>query len=169
MKVLIIEDEELAVRKLQKTLQSVDAGAEAIAAALAEATAEPATEAVTEDVTEDTGNQDAPLGPPLTAGETDALRVAVKQCWALGSLSSEAMRTTVTVRLDVGQDGRPDTGSIRMTGFDGGPQAAAELMFEVARRAIIRCGKNGFSLPQDKYDQWKDLELVFDPNGMRMR
>ncbi len=30
MKVLIIEDEELAVRKLQKTLQSVDAGAEVV-------------------------------------------------------------------------------------------------------------------------------------------
>ena len=105
----------------------------------------------------------------MTSGERDALRVAVKQCWNVGSLSSEALRTTVTVRVDVGEDGKPDAASIRMTGYEGGSEAAASMMFEVARRAIIRCGKNGYPLPADKYDQWKDLELVFDPNGMRMR
>lgn len=140
-----------------------DPAADAIAAALAEAAAEPATDPA------DSGGQDAPQGPPMTSGERDALRVAVKQCWNVGSLSSEALRTTVTVRVDVGEDGKPDAASIRMTGYEGGSEAAASMMFEVARRAIIRCGKNGYPLPADKYDQWKDLELVFDPNGMRMR
>jgi len=60
-------------------------------------------------------------------------------------------------------------GSIRMTDFDGGSDAAARTMFAAARSAIARCGRTGFPLPPEKYDQWKDLELVFDPNGMRLR
>ncbi len=141
--------------------ETVDAEAEAIAAALAEATAEvPA---------EDNGAGDAPTGPPMTSGDIDAMRVAVKQCWNLGSLSSDAMRTTVTVRVSLGPDGVPDVGSIRMTGSEGGTDASAGIMFTAARSAIARCGRSGFPLPPEKYDQWKDLELVFDPNGMRLR
>jgi len=60
-------------------------------------------------------------------------------------------------------------GSIRMTGFEGGTDADATKVFQAARSAISRCGRNGFPLPPEKYDTWKDLELVFDPNGMRMR
>ena len=138
-----------------------DPEAEAIAAALAEATAEtPA---------EDNGAAEAPTGPPMTAGDIDAMRVAVKQCWNLGSLSSDALRTTVTVQLSLGPDGVPDIGSIRLIGSEGGTDASARIMFTAARSAIARCGKRGFPLPPEKYDQWKDLELVFDPNGMRLR
>ena len=137
----------------------------AIAAALAEATAEP----VAEPAAETGGQTDAPEGPPMTAGEIDDMRVAVKTCWNLGTLSSDAMRVTVTVRLSVGQNGVPDGASIQMVGAEGGDAAAAKQIYDTARRAIIRCGKNGFPLPPEKYDTWKDLELVFDPNGMRLR
>ena len=56
-----------------------------------------------------------------------------------------------------------------MTGYEGGEEGAATQVFEAARRAIIRCSKDGLPLPTDKYDSWKDLELVFDPTGMRLR
>ena len=111
----------------------------------------------------------APPGPPMTSGEQDALRVAIKKCWNLGALSSEAMRTTVTVSVFLGQDGTPDLSSLVMIGSEGGTEASAEKMFEVARRAIARCGKAGFPLPPEKYETWKELELVFDPDGMRLR
>jgi hypothetical protein len=75
----------------------------------------------------------------------------------------------VTISVDMGEDGVPDAGSIRMTGYDGGDESSAKMMFEVARRAIIRCGKGGYPLPPEKYAQWKELELVFDPSGMRLR
>jgi hypothetical protein len=141
--------------------ETKDAEAEAIAAALAEATAEtPA---------EDNGASDAPTGPPMTSGDIDAMRVAVKQCWVLGAVSSDAARTTVTVQVSLAENGVPNAGSIRMIGSEGGSDAAANIMYEVARRAIIRCGAKGFPLPPEKYDQWKELELVFDPNGMRLR
>jgi hypothetical protein len=110
-----------------------------------------------------------PSGPPMTDGEKDALRVAVQQCWNVGSLSTDALQTTVVVAVSMSRDGRPDTGSIRMLSFDGGSQAAAQQAYEAARRAIIRCGANGFALPADKYDQWRDIEMVFNPERMRIR
>ena len=47
--------------------------------------------------------------------------------------------------------------------------AAALQAYEAARRAIIRCGTNGFDLPQESYDRWRQIELVFNPEGMRLR
>ncbi|WP_417728792.1 energy transducer TonB, partial [Roseovarius sp.] len=111
----------------------------------------------------------APSGPPLTSGEKDALRVAVQQCWNVGSLSTEALGTTVVVSVRMGEDGKPDNGSIRMDSFSGGGDAAARQAFEAARRAIIRCGANGFDLPTDKYDQWRDIEMTFNPESMRIK
>jgi hypothetical protein len=93
----------------------------------------------------------------------------VQQCWNVGSLSTEALGTTVVVSVRMGEDGRPDNGSIRMDSFSGGGDAAARQAFEAARRAIIRCGANGFNLPADKYDQWRDIEMTFNPESMRIK
>ncbi len=111
----------------------------------------------------------APSGPPLTRGEKDALRVSVQQCWNVGSLSSDALRSTVTVSVSMAQDGRPDAGSIRMIGFEGGTEAGARQAYEAARRAIIRCGASGYDLPIDKYAQWRNIEMTFNPEGMRLK
>jgi hypothetical protein len=87
----------------------------------------------------------------------------------VGSLSTDALSTTVVVAVSMSPDGRPDTGSIRMLSFEGGAEAAAQQAYEAARRAIIRCGANGFALPPEKYDQWRDIEMVFNPERMRIR
>ncbi len=108
-------------------------------------------------------------GPPMTSGQRDALRVAVQQCWNVGSLSSDALRTTVVVAVSMTEDGRPMNDSLRMLSYEGGSAEAARQAFESARRAIIRCGANGFSLPRDKYDQWRDIEMTFNPENMRIR
>jgi hypothetical protein len=141
---------------------------DAVAAALAEALAE---EAAAEPAAEPSQSAatDLPVGPPMTAGEKDALRVAVNACWNVGALSMEALRTTVTVGFSVGQDGVPDAGSITLVDSAGGSDTATRQAYEAARRAIIRCGARGFPLPPEKYEQWKNIEIVFDPNGMRMR
>jgi hypothetical protein len=131
-----------------------DAVAEALAAELAVADSG------------DQGGNTAPAGPPMSSGEKDALRVAVERCWNVAALSTEALRTTVTVAVSVGRDGTPEAASVRMIGSSGGSDAAARQAYEVARRAILRCGSEGFPLPPEKYDTWKDLELVFNSNGI---
>ena len=112
---------------------------------------------------------DRPVGPPLTSGEREGLRVAVSQCWNVGAMSSEAMRTTITVGVNMNEDGKPNNGSIKLLGFEGGSDAGARAAFEVARRAIIRCGARGFPLPVDKYAHWRNIEMRFDPEQMRFK
>lgn len=108
-------------------------------------------------------------GPPMTAGEKDALRVSVQQCWNVGSLSSEALRVTVTVLVQMNENATPDNGSIRMIGSEGGSGDAVRQAFEAARRAIIRCGARGFPLPAEKYGEWAEIEMVFNPEKMRIK
>ncbi|MFL4470473.1 hypothetical protein ACERZ8_11505 [Tateyamaria armeniaca] len=115
------------------------------------------------------GEEDVPQGPPLTAGEKDALRVAVSSCWNVGSLSTEALGTTVVVTVDMTQDGKPVNSSIRLASHSGGSAAAANQAFEAARRAIIRCTRDGYGLPADKYGQWKEIEMTFNPERMRIK
>ncbi len=129
--------------------------ADAIAAAVADAANTPAPA--------------ASAGPPLTAGQRDGFRIAVQNCWNVGSLSSEALQITVTVGVEMARDGRPETGSIRLIEFTGGSSAAAQQAYEAARRAIIRCGTNGYDLPEDSYAHWQSVEMVFNPEGMRLR
>jgi len=112
---------------------------------------------------------EAPSGPPLTGGEKDALRVAVQACWNVGSLSSDALATTVVVGVSMNRDGTPDTGSIRMLSSDGGSASATKQAFETARRAIIRCGAKGYNLPTEKYSRWQDIEMTFNPERMRIK
>ena len=138
-------------------LEERDPLADAIAAAVAEAaTAPPAVPAT-------------PAGPPLSAGQRDGLRLAVQQCWNVGSLSSEAMQTVVTVSVQMSRDGRPETGNIQMIDSRGGSDAAARQAFEAARRAVIRCGASGYDLPEESYDHWRVIEITFNPEQMRLR
>lgn len=130
---------------------------DAVAAALAEALA---TESSAPPV---------PQGPPLSVGEKESLRVAVSSCWNVGSLSTDALGTTVVVSVAMTQDGKPVTSSIRMASSSGGSEQAARQAFEAARRAIIRCGAKGFELPVEKYSQWQDIEMTFNPERMRIK
>ena len=110
-----------------------------------------------------------PSGPPLSSSERDGLRVAVQQCWNVGSLSSEALNVTVIVAVSMAENGKPDNGTIRMTSFSGGSETSANQAFEAARRAIIRCGAKGFDLPAEKYEQWREIEMTFNPERMRIK
>jgi len=136
-----------------------DSIADAVAAALSEAAAEPA----------GTNGTVENAGPPMTDGEKDALRVAVQACWNVGTLSSDALKTSITVGVTVALNGVPDAASIRMIGFEGGTEASARQAYEAARRAIIRCGTKGFQLPPEKYDHWRNIEMTFNPEKMRIK
>ncbi|RME16810.1 MAG: energy transducer TonB, partial [Alphaproteobacteria bacterium] len=108
-----------------------------------------------------------PAGPPLTRGERDGLRVAVQRCWNVGSLSTDALATTVVVLVKMAPDGRPE--SVDLVSSSGGNQTATRRAFEAARRAVIRCGLRGYPLPAEKYAQWREIEMTFDPSNMRIK
>jgi len=110
----------------------------------------------------------APSGPPLTSGEKTGLRVAVQECWNVNP-SSESARITVTVAVSMKKDGTPVASTIRMISASEGNAAAQRSAFDAARRAILRCAKSGYKLPIDKYDRWRDIEMTFNPDKMRIK
>lgn len=105
-------------------------------------------------------------GPPMTGAERDGFRVAVNRCWNVDP-GSVAARVTVEVGFSLDREGKV-AGDVRLLGSDG-DQSATNTAFEAARRAILRCQSSGYQLPPDKYEQWKDVVITFDPSGMRMR
>lgn len=108
----------------------------------------------------------APLGQPLSLSEREQFRVAIQQCWNIGALSLEAARMDVSVEFRMAPDGRPDAGSLRLVDQRGGSQFAAQNAFEVARRAIMMCGRNGYALPPEKYGRWREVIVDFRPDGI---
>jgi len=104
-------------------------------------------------------------GPPLSQGERDGLRVAVSRCWNFGALSTDAATVTVVVGMDMTLDGAPS--NLRLVSQTGGPSVAAQQAFDTARRAILRCAP--FPLPPEQYDQWRTIEMTFNPEEMRRR
>ncbi len=115
------------------------------------------------------GQDDAPSGPPLTSGEKDAMRLAVSKCWNVGSLSTDALQTVVVVGFSLTPDGKVVGGSLQLLDSSGGSSGAAKQAYEAARRAILRCGAKGYDLPADKYAQWQDIEITFNPERMRIK
>ena len=129
---------------------------DAIAAALAAAAAVEAPEV------------SAQPGPPMTGSEQEGFRLAVNACWNVDP-GSQAARVTMSVAFSLDRDGRVQ-GEVRQVGATGGDAGATEIAFQAARRAILRCqGQGGYNLPAEKYEQWREVEITFDPSGMRLR
>lgn len=110
---------------------------------------------------------DVPAGPPMTGSEKEGFRVAVNACWNVDP-GSQAARVTMVVAFSLDQSGKV-IGDVRKVSASGGDAGAEDIAFQAARRAILRCQSGGYQLPADKYDQWKDVEITFDPSGMRLR
>jgi len=109
-----------------------------------------------------------PSGPPMSSGEKDALRLAVQACWVVDPGARWA-QTTVTVAMNMTQDGKVVGSSLRMIASEGGDASTADAAFGAARRAILLCQKDGFPLPAEKYGQWQEIEMTFNPERMRIR
>ncbi len=109
-------------------------------------------------------NADASQGPLMTKSEMDRIQMAVTRCWQIDT-GPDAV--TVVLGVSMNPDGTPVTGSVRLISAEGGTEAGQQMAFEKAKRAVLFCGKGGYPLPPEKYEQWKNIEMVFDPKSMR--
>lgn len=105
----------------------------------------------------------------LAIGEKNAFRRELGLCWNFTALSKDAQKITIVVAFSLDEKARPLHQTIKMISANSGGVQAQRNAFEAARRAIIRCGSKGFSLPPEKYSQWKDMEVKFNPSLMRLR
>jgi hypothetical protein len=110
---------------------------------------------------------DLPAGPPMTGSETEGFRLAIGECWVVDT-GGRSANVKVTVAFSLDRSGKVAS-DVRQVTAEGGEQAAVDTAFRAARTAILRCGASGYDLPADKYDQWREVEITFDPSGMRLR
>ncbi|WP_157966454.1 hypothetical protein [Oceanibium sediminis] len=145
------------------------AEAEAQAARDAEQTPAPAETATeTAQSGEPAGAPDTPVGPPLSVGEKDALRLAVQRCWNIPAGLENASDLRVVVAVELDPSGRI-IGAPRLIEPASADRREIVAAFDAARRALLRCQQGGYDLPRDKYEHWKNLEVAFDPKGMLAR
>lgn len=105
----------------------------------------------------------------LSAADTDMLRLNIESCWNVGILSTEALGVVVTIAFEMTADARPVPGSIRLVDAQGGSAAAQQAAFDAGRQAIVQCGINGYGLPPDLFEQWRLVEITFNPARMSTR
>jgi hypothetical protein len=107
------------------------------------------------------GQQDA-----MTMDLVDALRNQIAQCWSAPVGSPHPERLIVEMEVFLNPDGSvaqpPQLGadSASAVGSDPFMRAAAEA----AKRAIYVCAP--YKLPGDRYQTWRDLNVIFDPRKM---
>ena len=96
------------------------------------------------------------------------LRSRIYNCWSV-NVGTKAAKVTVTVGMELKPDGKIVPYSIKMKTYKGGTEDDAKIAFQAVRRAALRCQKSGFYLPKEHFENWKYVELTFDPNEMRKR
>ncbi len=106
----------------------------------------------------------APLGPQLTTSEIDLVKAQIERCWNPPAGAKEAHDLIVDIEATVAEDGRVVTAQITSTARMGDPfyRAAAES----ALRAVLNPQCLPLKLPPDKYEQWKTLDLTFNPKDL---
>jgi outer membrane biosynthesis protein TonB len=102
----------------------------------------------------------------MTADLADALRGQIQQCWnpPVGSPHPEELVVDFEVFLNqdgsIAQTPQLSGDSASTASHDSFTRAAAEA----ARRAIYTCAP--YKLPGDRFSQWHDITLTFDPRQM---
>lgn len=108
----------------------------------------------------------AQTGPPLTGAEKGALVLAVQECWNVPVGVQDAGNLVVVLSVALTEDGNL-AGNPELLEPAGTPQGLIKQAYEAGRRALIRCAP--YDLPKEKYAQWKQLEVVFNPRNMVLR
>ena len=126
---------------------------------------------VTEDLPE---VKDATSPPPaptaafsdtLTMSEMDALRRQLSNCWSIQAGARYAEELVVEVRLIVSPDRRVLSATV-VDQFRYGQDSYFRAAADSAIRAVNSPQCEVLQLNPDKYEQWKDLIVEFDPKDM---
>ncbi|WP_298257676.1 energy transducer TonB [uncultured Litoreibacter sp.] len=143
--------------------------AETTAPSLADSINSAVAEANTETAVSDNENPGGGTSSPITRQEEGAFILGIQKCWNVGALGTDALAVSVVVGFKLDQAAKPDVGSIKLISSKGGSGAAVDKAYQAARRAIIICGSDGYNLPLDKYDQWREVQVSFNATSKEIR
>lgn len=102
-------------------------------------------------------------GDAMTASEIDLLRAQMYECWRAPLDAPYPEKLKVKIRARLNPDGtlsnNPEVLNLGQIKRSGDPfwQAAADS----ARRAVLKC--QPYTLPADKYAQWRETIMNFNP------
>jgi len=126
---------------------------------------EPQRQVATADALNDTANLGAANGAPsaqMSQSEIDALRARISSCWSPPPGIDANSKVFVVLRVLFKPDGslQGEPVLVEATASSLGPALA-----DSAKRALLLCQPFTMLMPAH-YDQWKDLELKFDPHEL---
>jgi len=107
----------------------------------------------------------APLGSQMSMSEMDALRQQLAQCWRVLPGARDAATLIVDIEVTVGMDKRvQDARFVDQLRYnsDSFYRAAADSAMAALRSPMC----TPLMLPDNKYDQWKNMTVRFDPKEM---
>ena len=107
----------------------------------------------------------APLGSQLTTSEKDTIVAQIEKCWSPPLGAKDAKNLVITLRVQLASDGTAQTVQVVDQGrynSDGFFRAAADS----AVRAIHNPNCVPLKVPPDKFDEWKNMTLNFDPRDL---
>ncbi|MEM9263008.1 MAG: hypothetical protein AAGA22_05465, partial [Pseudomonadota bacterium] len=108
-------------------------------------------------------------GATLSASDITKLRSAVSRCWNASAIVGAPQPEKLKVRLEVrlNRDGTlvrsPKVLNATQINLSG--NRFWKVAEQNAIRAVSQCQPYDF-LKQDRYDDWKEIEFVFDPTQM---
>ena len=114
---------------------------------------------------ENTGANAESLGETLTATQVDQIRNTIRKCWHFPAGLKDAETLVVDIKMELDRSGyvkRAEVVDKTRMRRDSGFKIAAEN----AQRAVLDPRCNPLPLPKEKYEEWKDLELSFNPKDM---
>lgn len=85
---------------------------------------------------------------------------AISQCWDVGSTSKDTLSSIVVLEVKLRTNGSAE--SVSMISGDGPSEASVRSAYEIARRAVMRCAKNGAPWPA------QTITLKFDYKALRV-
>ena len=105
---------------------------------------------------------DALNAKPLAQRWIIDLRDSVAKCWVVDR-SKKYSKISVTLGVSFDRKGTLLSDSIYLVSASDGSSNDINLAYQSARRAILRCAGDGYDLPDDKYEIWKQMEIQFIP------
>jgi len=154
------------VRKPEKKIDDLDAILKSVEQnAKAEESKKPTEKAVKEPEKNTAKSENYDNTAPLSMSETDAIRNQFQKCWIVPAGAKDAANLIVTLHITLNEDGSvvdvQRVGDQNRYNSDSFFQAATDS----AIRAVRKCSplKN---LPTDKYSNWREMDLTFNPKDM---
>jgi hypothetical protein len=107
----------------------------------------------------------APLGRRMSMSEMDAFRSQLEGCWNIPIGAKEAENLNIEILMSIGQDR-----VLREAHVVDTARYNSDTFFRAAADSALRAVRSPlcspFDLPPDKYDQWKEITVNFNPREM---